>query len=385
MHATRRKFTQMAGAVAFIATAAVTGTPLRAQTAARRTGKIIVGQSFPMTGPGDEIGLAFAAGAKLFVDGWNDRGTVGPLLELRQLDDGYDPERAKANATRLLADGADVLFGFVGSGSSVAGAIVAQQQGAPFFAPFAAPDVLRDKAHPNVFHVRPSMADEAFAMLRQCRIVGQTRVAVVADDDTMGHAALRAIENAATELKMAPPVVTAFVKPGGTDVASAVTTVSKAQPQVVIQASLSTTTAAFVRAMRKTGYGSGFMTFSVVGIDPLYTALGKDIRGVVISQVVPSPRSSANVAIVREYLAAVSDSDQTASYEGLEGFIAAKALAEAARRAGPAPSRATLLKAMAGMTDYDVGGFRINLRPPLHDAARSVDLVYITSDGRVLR
>lgn len=385
MQATRRTVTQMAAAVALVATAGLAGKQLHAQTATRRAGKIVVGQSFPMTGPGDEIGLAFAGGAKLFVDAWNERGTAGPVLELRQLDDGYDPARAKANATQLLADGADVLFGFVGSGSSVAGALVAQQQGAPFFAPFAAPDVLRDKAHPNVFHVRPSMADEAIAMLRQCGTVGQTRVAVVADDDTMGRAALRAIQDAATELKMAPPVVMAFVKPGGADVTAVVAAVSKEHPQVVIQASLSTTTAAFVRAMRKTGYASGFMTFSVVGIDPLYTALGKDIRGIVISQVVPSPRSSANVAIVREYLAAVSDSDQTASYEGLEGFIAAKTLAEAARRAGPAPSRPVLLKAMAGITDYDVGGFRINLRPPLHDAARAVDLVYITADGRVLR
>jgi branched-chain amino acid transport system substrate-binding protein len=37
------------------------------------------------------------------------------------------------------------------------------------------------------------------------------------------------------------------------------------------------------------------------------------------------------------------------------------------------------------MNDYDVGGFRINLRPPLRDASRSVDLVYITAEGRVLR
>lgn len=127
------------------------------------------------------------------------------------------------------------------------------------------------------------------------------------------------------------------------------------------------------------------MTFSVVGIDPLFAALGKEIRGVIISQVVPSPRSSTTVAIVKEYLAAVGESDQIASYEALEGFIAAKALAEATRRAGPAPTRAALQKAMTGMTDYDVGGFRVNLRPPLHDAARAVDLVYITADGRVLR
>ncbi|RZI78540.1 MAG: ABC transporter substrate-binding protein [Variovorax sp.] len=377
----RRAFGRLAGAAGLLGLAG----PLMAQTA-KRAGKVVLGQSIPMTGAANEIGMAFAAGAKLFVDNHNEHAAAGgTMLELRQLDDGYQAAKAKANATKLLADGADVLFGFVGTASAEAGAAVAQQQGAPFFAPFAAADALRDKAHGNVFHVRPSMADEAYAMLRQCDTLGQKRIAVVVDDDAMGRAALQAIQDAAGELKLAPPIAVAKVPPGSTQVSAAVAEMAKAQPQAILQASLSPTTAAFVREMRKTGYASALMTFSVVGIDPLYTALGKDIRGVIISQVVPSPRETSRTAIVREYLAALADSDQTASYEGLEGFIAAKALAEAVRRAGPAPARAALVKAMATMNDYDVGGFRINLRPPQRDSSRSVDLVYITAEGRVLR
>lgn len=381
-HVSRRAFAQLTGAVGLMGLAG----PLLAQTAAKRAGRLVLGQSIPMTGAANEIGMAFAAGAKLFVDAHNERvGAGGTVLELRQLDDGYQAEKARANATRLLADGADVLFGFVGTASAEAGAAVAQQQGAPFFAPFAAADALRDKAHGNVFHVRPSMADEAYAMLRQCDTLGQKRIAVVVDDDAMGRAALQAIQDAAGELKLAPPVAVATVSPGSTQVSGAVAAMVKAQPQAILQASLSQTTAAFVREMRKAGYASALMTFSVVGIDPLYTALGKDIRGVIISQVVPSPRETSRTPIVKEYLAALADSDQIASYEGLEGFIAAKAMAEAVRRAGAAPARAALVKAMAAMNDYDVGGFRINLRPPLRDASRSVDLVYITAEGRVLR
>ncbi|MET0540961.1 MAG: ABC transporter substrate-binding protein [Variovorax sp.] len=361
--------------------------PLRAQTSPKRgAGKLVLGQSIPMTGAANEIGMAFAAGAKLYVDQHNERiGSTGTFLELRQLDDGYQADKARANATKLLADGADVLFGFVGTASAEAGAAVAQQQGAPLFAPFAAADDLRDRSHANVFHVRPSMADEAFAMLRQCDTLGQKRIGVVVDDDAMGRAALQAIQQAAQELKLPAPVAVARVQPGGTQVAAAVAEMTKAQPQAILQASLSQTAAAFVREMRKAGYASALMTFSVVGIDPLYTALGKEIRGVIISQVVPPPRDTSRTPIVREYLAALADSDQTASYEGLEGYIAAKALAEAARRAGPAPTRASLQKAMLGMNDFDVGGFRINLRPPLHDPSRPVDLVYITAEGRVLR
>jgi hypothetical protein len=40
---------------------------------------------------------------------------------------------------------------------------------------------------------------------------------------------------------------------------------------------------------------------------------------------------------------------------------------------------------MTAMTDYDVGGFRVNLRPGLRDPSRNIDLISISADGRVLR
>jgi branched-chain amino acid transport system substrate-binding protein len=165
---------------------------------------------------------------------------------------------------------------------------------------------------------------------------------------------------------------------------AAVAAIMKAQPHAVIQVSLFNSTAASIRKMRKAGYVGSFLNFSVVGIDPLFAALGKDIGGVVVSQVVPSPRSSAT-PIVKEYLAAVENSDQNPSYEGLEGYIAAKALAEAVRRAGKSWDKAALLKAMATMNDFDMGGFRVNLRAGVRDSIRSIDLVTITADGKIVR
>ena len=347
--------------------------------------KIVLGQSVPLTGAASEIGLAFAAGAKLYVDSFNARkNSPGWQFELRQLDDGYDPAKAGANAKKLLTEGADVLFGFVGTASSDAGADVATREGAIFFAPFAASDVLRDAKHTNVFHVRPSMADEAFKMVRHCATLGQTRIAVLAEDDAMGRAGLAAVNLAITELKLPPLVGSAFVPVNSDKVDAAVAALSKGNPQAIIQVSLFNSTAAFIRKMRKTGYAGAFLNFSVVGIDPLFTALGKEIGGVVVSQVVPSPRSSAT-PIVKEYLAAIDNSDQSPSYESLEGFIAAKALAEAVRRAGKGWDTAGLQRAMGTMTDYDVGGFRINLRAGVRDSVRAIDLVTITPDGKIVR
>jgi ABC-type branched-subunit amino acid transport system substrate-binding protein len=350
------------------------------------TRTVILGQSVPLTGAASEIGLAFAAGARLYANEFNESSVASGLqLKLVQLDDGYDAARAGANArTLLVTHKADMLFGFVGTASSEAGANVATQQGSLLFAPFAASDNLRGADHPNVFHVRPGMIDEALKIVRQCATVGQTRVALVGDDDAMGRAGLAAVQQAITELKLTPLVATTLVPAGGDKLDAALKDVQQKSPQAIVLVSLSGTTASAIRKLRKSGYTGNFMAFSIVGIDPLYAELGKDIGGIVISQVVPSPRPSA-IPIVKEYLAAVDNSDQTASYEGLEGFIAAKAVGEAVRRAGRGFNTATLQRTMTAMTDYDVGGFRINLRPGLRDNVRSIDLISISADGRVLR
>jgi branched-chain amino acid transport system substrate-binding protein len=347
--------------------------------------KIVVGQSVPLTGAADQIGLAFAGGAKLYFDAFNGRkNNPGWTFELHQLDDGYNATKAAENAKKLLTDGADLLFGFVGTGSSDSGAEVAGKEGAIFFAPFAASDRLRQPNQTHVFHVRPSLSDEAFKMVRHCATLGQTRMAVLAEDDAMGRAGLAAIQQALTEQKLPPLVASAFVPVNSDKVDAAVATLFKAQPQAILQVSLFNSTAAFIRKMRKAGYAGSFLNFSVVGIDPLFSALGKEIGGVVVSQVVPSPKQSAT-PIVKEYLAAIDNSDQTPSYESLEGFIAAKTLAEAVRRAGKNWDKAGLQKTMTSMNDYDVGGFRINLRAGVRDSVRAIDLVTITPDGKIVR
>ena len=390
MNTSRREWLGKAGALV-LGSGIGMAHPVMAQTArtaaaAGAARVVLLGQSVPLTGGASEIGTAFAAGSRLAVSAFNDRNAASGLqLKLLQLDDGYDAARAAANARTLLTtEKADMLFGFVGTASSEAGANVATQQGSLLFAPFAASDTLRGAEHQNVFHVRPGMIDEALKIVKQCATVGQTRVALVGDDDAMGRAGLAAVEQAITELRLTPLVATALVPATGDKLDAALKEVQKQSPQAIVLVSLSGTTANAIRKLRKSGYAGSFMAFSIVGIDPLYATLGKDIGGIVISQVVPSPRPSA-IPIVKEYLAAVDNSDQNPSYEGLEGFIAAKAAGEAVKRAGRGLNTASLMRVMSGMTDYDVGGFRINLRPGLRDSVRNIDLISISADGRVLR
>lgn len=350
--------------------------------------KLVLGQSVPMTGAADQIGLAYFNGAKMFFDAVNAKnGVAGYRIEVKTLDDGYNATRAAANAKLLIDEGVDALFGFAGTASCDAAYALTKASGVPFFAPFAASDSLREPSATNAFHVRPGLADEAFKVARHCATLNQDRIAVFAEEDAMGRAGIAAINQALIDLKRPPVVATALSPVNSDKVDAAVAALVKANPQAIIQVSLFNSSAAFIRQARKAGYGGQFLNFSVVGIDPLFTALGKEIGGIVISQVVPSPRS-IGTPLIKEYMDILNQTDQTPSYESVEGYIAARAFAEGVRRASAGsnkPDRAGLQKAFESMTDFDMSGFRVNLRPKKYESVRAIDLVTITADGRVVR
>ncbi len=381
-----RRQLMLAGACAATTLAAPA---IHAQSASGRSGrKIVIGQSVPLTGAAEQIGLAYYNGAKIYFDAINAKnGAGGYKIEVKALDDGYVAAKAGANARQLLDDGVDALFGFVGTASCDAAFAVAKPAGAVLFAPYAASDVLHAPTAGNVFHVRPALADEAYKIVRHCATLSQDRIAVFAEDDAMGRAGLAAASQALADLKLPPLVASAFSPVNSDKVDAAVAQIMKAQPQAIISVSLFSSTAAFIRKMRKAGYAGQFLTVSVAGLDPLFVALGKEIGGIVVSQVVPSPRATAT-PIIKEYLEALNLTDQTPSYESVEGYIAARTFAEGVRRVaqgGGKPDRASLQKAFESITDYDVGGFRINLRPKKYESVRLVDLVTVTPDGKIVR
>ena len=371
-----------------LSASAVALSPVALAQASKGARKLVLGQSVPLTGAADQIGLAYFNGAKMYFDAINSKnGAGGYKIEVKTLDDGYTAAKASANAKQLIDEGVDALFGFAGTASCDAAFAVAKASGTLFFAPFGASDALHEPSLTNVFHVRPALADEAYKIARHCATLNQDRIAVFAEDDAMGRAGIAAVNQALLDLKR-PPIVASALSPVNSDkVDAAVATLLKAQPQAIIQVSLFNSSAAFIRKMRRAGFGGQFLNFSVVGIDPLFSALGKEIGGIVISQVVPSPRS-VGTPLIKEYLDVLNQTDQTPSYESVEGYVAARAFAEGVRRSAAGsgkPDRAGLQKAFESMTDYDMSGFRVNLRPKKYESVRAVDLVTITPDGKVVR
>ena len=350
---------------------------------------IVLGQSAPLTGPAAQLGIQFRDGARLYFNQANAKGGVnGRTIELRTMDDGYEPEKTAANTKKFLADEVFALFGYIGTPTSVAALPLATEAKTPFFAPFTGAQVLREPFNRYAIHVRASYFDETAAIVKQAVSVGIKKFSVFYQNDAYGKAGLEGVERA---LKTANLTMTSTgtVERNSVDVKKAVADILAKQPESIVQIGAYKSCAAFIREARKAGFGGVFYNVSFVGTQALLTELGKEARGVVVSQVMPYPYSPSSL-IAGEFLealkaASTTTKDLTANYSSMEGYVAAKVFAEALKRAGRNASREAFITAVQSMQNFQMGGFTVNFGPNQHMASRYVELTVLTEDGRVRR
>ena len=351
-------------------------------TAQAQEERIVLGQSAAFTGPAAQLGIQFHAGAKLYFDLLNAQGGVGRrAIEIRQLDDGYEPDRCVANTKKLIDDDVFALFGYIGTPTSVAALPLATKARMPFFAPFTGAMALRDPFSKTTFHLRASYNDETALIVKQLTNLGLKKIAVFYQNDAYGKAGLDGVTLAlaAQNLK---PVALATVERNSVDVAAAVATINAAAPDAVVQISAYKSCAAYIRAARKAGFGGTFYNVSFVGTQALADELGKDGAGVVVSQVVPSPYNAAR-PIAREFVDAAKKADNVQpNFSSMEGYLAAKVFAEGLRRGGK-PNRESLIGGLESINDQSFGGFAVTFSPTNHVASKFVELSMLTGDGRV--
>ena len=346
-------------------------------------GRIVLGQSAAFSGPAQQLGAQFHAGAKLFFDQLNAKGGVnGRPVEIRTVDDGYEPDRCQANTEKLIRDDVFALFGYVGTPTSLVALPMASSARMPFLAPFTGAMSLRTPFRREAFHVRASYDDETALIVRQLTNLGQSRIGVFHQNDSYGQAGLAGVTKAlaAQQLK---PVAVATVERNSVNVADAVAKLAGSDAQAIVLVSAYASCAAFIRAARKAGFGGTFYNVSFVGTQALADALGADGRGVMVSQVMPSPYNPAR-PIAREFAAAAGQTKGKvqANFSSMEGYLAAKVFAEGVRRAGGKPSRDALITALESI-DEDFGGYRVSFGPNRHVASSFVELSMLTGDGKV--
>jgi ABC-type branched-subunit amino acid transport system substrate-binding protein len=370
----RQVLTQLAAASASIALPAL----------AQSDRRIVLGQSAAFSGPAAQLGIQMNAGARLCFDSINAAGGInGAQIELRTMDDQYEPDKCRANTEALIRDEVFGLFGYVGTPTSVAALPLINQAKIPFFGPFTGAESLRDPFQRHVFHVRASYYDETALIVKQLTQLGLKKIAVFRQNDAYGQAGYDGVVRALKPLGL-EPIAVGLVERNTVNVDEAVKAIVPKEPDAVVQISAYKSCAAFIRAARKAGFGGTFYNVSFVGTQALADELGKSAMGVVVSQVMPFP-FSLTTPISREYLAAVQKAggEHKPNYSSMEGYIAAKLFSEGLRRAGKNPNREALIAGLEAVQSLDLGGFVAGYSSRSHVASRFVDLSMLTDDGRV--
>jgi branched-chain amino acid transport system substrate-binding protein len=369
-------------AIQYLAGMAAAGLP---SAWAQRDNRLVLGQSAAFSGPAAQLGLQMNRGAKLVFDQVNAAGGVnGVSIELRTLDDAYDPAKCKANTEKFIADNVFALFGYVGTPTSLAALPQINEVKIPFFAPFTGAMALREPFSRNVFHVRASYEDETGLIVHQLTSLGLKKIAVFRQNDSYGQAGLDGVSKA-LKAQGLEPVAVATVERNSVAVSAAVQTLLAAKPDAIVQISAYKSCAAFIREARKAGYGGTFYNVSFVGTQALADELGRDARGVVVSQVMPYPFSTTT-AIVREYLDALKTAggEIRPNYSSMEGFVAAKVFVEGLKRARSL-SREGLIGGLESLQNQNFGGFSLNFGSKDHVGSKFVELSLLTEDGSVKR
>ncbi len=351
-----------------------------------QSSRIVLGQSAAFSGPAAQLGIQMNKGAKIYFDQLNANGGInGHTVELRTMDDGYEPERCKANTEKLIKDEVFGLIGYVGTPTCVAALPLITDAKIPFFAPFTGAEALREPFSKWVFHLRASYYDETGLIVKQLTSLGLKKIAVFYQNDAYGKAGLEGVKRALKPLGL-EPIALGTVERNTVDVAKAVADITPKMPDAIVQISAYKSCAAFIREARKSGYGGTFFNVSFVGTQALADELGREGRGIMVSQVMPFPFSTTT-PISREYLDAVGKAGPEAqpNYSSMEGYLAAKVFAEGLRRAGRNPTRDSMVSALESIQNANFGGYRVDFSPKDHVASHFVDLSMLTEDGKVRR
>lgn len=347
--------------------------------------EIVIGQNITLQGGKNRYGVAALDGIKLHFDSVNAAGGVhGRKLVLRTLDDDNSSAAAQANARKLLAEGAFILFASQEGGPSTAVAKVAEELRVPFFGPMAGSPSLRRPHSPMVFPLRAEHRDEFRALMEWGQRTGLKTVGLLHADSDVGRAHLENVKIAAAEFGMNVTLPLPFKGDVGDAQLDAMAgQIAAAPPDMLFNHGSAGVYAKLIAKARKTRIKTTFMAVNS-GSTQLAADLGPLAHGMVFAQVVPSPWERKH-AISREFQEAMGRSRPgvALSYGGLEGYLTAKALVMSLQATGKTLTRANFVSTLE-RSNFDLGGMTVRYSNTSHDGSRFVDLSMYSRDDRFI-
>ncbi len=372
---------------------------------AAAAGEIRIGMSAAFRGSAAGLGTELYRGAQAYYAEVNARGGIfGRPIQVVALDDSYNPEPCIRNTIQLLEqEKVFLLSNYVGTPTLVRALPVIKQyadQQVVLVGNFTGAQPQREAPYVDqVFNVRASYRQEMQALVERFWQTGARRFGVYYQIDAYGRSGTDGVARALAA-RGARIVAEATYVRGATfdeDMATAVATLREAQCDVVLCTGAYQGCAAFVRSARDAGFAVPISNVSFVGSDAMLALLvkhgrvkGRDYtRGLVNSQVVPS-YDDVSLPGVAEYRALMDRhnptmpeglrdpaySPQKYSFISLEGYVNARVITEALKRAGANAGRPALRQALESLRGLDLGiGAPLTFSAERH---QGLDSVYFT-------
>jgi ABC-type branched-subunit amino acid transport system substrate-binding protein len=346
--------------------------------------KIIFGQAAALGGPAGALGQGMKLGMEAaFAEANKAGGIKGRKLELKSVDDRYEPTQAIEVVKKLLAD--DKVFaiaGPVGTPTSMATLPIVSAAGAPFIGAFTGAEALREPYKPLVMNVRASYFEETEAMVAHLtNDLGATRIAIMYQDDAFGQAGLAGVKRALDKRKMELAAEGTFER-NTVAVKGALLAVRRAKPDAVIMIAPYKPAAQFIKLARQIKFDATCVNISFVGSDALAKELGDAGEGTVVTQVVPFPKDTS-MPVVARYQAALKASapDAQPGFVSLEGYLVGRAIVSVLEKIDGEPTRKAFVEAAQKSGGFDLGGFRLAYGPSNNRGSNEVYLTEIEADG----
>lgn len=364
--------------------AIVAGALFAAGLAAHAQGTIVLGQTADYSGPQSAPVKETTQAARAYFDMVNARGGVnGNKIVLESLDDGFDPKRSVENAKKLIDQKNVVsLFLFRGTANAEAMMPLILEKKTPMFAGVGSSMKMHQPMNRYLFNLRAPVQTEVKSVVSQLASQGINNVAVIYTDDGFGKDAVEGAQKAFQAHNLKPSAIAAIPR-GSLEVDKAVEEIVKADPAATLGFCIPKVCAAIVKKLRAKGAATQFVSLSNTSSGAYVTELGEHARGVMVTQVVPYPFDSRD-PIGREYQAFSKEANIKPSYASMEGYISARIMVEALRRAGKNPTRESVVAAFESM-HLDFGGYQVGYGPATRTGSEFVDLTMISRDGRFIR
>lgn len=366
-----------------LAASACTSLPVAAQPApggGGGRGDILIGRTTALSGGMAPFLAPIHLGQDAAIADLNAQGGIGGRkVRFITLDDGFDAQRAVANA-RTLGDkeGVLALFGVAGTSQVMGMLPYLAEARLPLISVYTGSPAVRAQASPYLFTTRASYADELVKIVRNLVAVQTSRIGVAYESNDFGKLLLPLVEKV-IGAEGATLAGSASLEPSGKGADEATRKLGEVKPQAVLLIAAGPPVVAFVRANRA-HLGVPVYTLSLGAGAAVLQALGEDARGLAVARTGPSP-SKPTLQLTREFQASMKRHGRTADYDHYTGYMDARVLIEALRAAGPGVTRASLAQAMQGLGTLDLGGYTYQFSPQNRHGSNYVDIAVVGTGG----